>query len=424
MQQPPPPPPPSHAAACVGPDSAEAGKASSCEGCPNQSSCASGANRAPAEPTEDEVKVASAMARVRHRVLVLSGKGGVGKSTFSTQLAYGLARKGLRVGLLDVDICGPSIPTMLGLRGREVHQSASGWSPVYVDVVPAAVNGGGAPAPTMTTTTTEGAEEADAAEGELSVMSIGFLLPDQDAAVIWRGPRKTGLLTQFFGSVDWGELDYLVVDTPPGTSDEHISIVQLLKKHLNPQTDGAVVVTTPQEVAMADVRKELSFCKQTGIRVIGVAENMAPLSVPLSGLRFLHAPANDKAPKAGEEDVTAAFLKAVSERLPEFANVKVSVDVFPRPPNGGGPAGMASKFGVPFLGSVPLDPQLQRACDDGTPLPLCASLGALRHVVNEVIRATEPDVVDVARKRRQAAALAAQQSGAVGKVVVTSSSLR
>lgn len=224
---------------CVGPASEQAGKASSCEGCPNQGACASGKAREPAPVDPD---VAAVMNKIKHRVLVLSGKGGVGKSTVSSQLAFGLARRGFKVGLLDVDICGPSIPLMMGLKGSEVHQSATGWSPVYVEVDKEDYD--------MTMHHDDRLEmDPDSPSCELAVMSIGFLMPDQDAAVIWRGPKKSGLLNQFFSSVDWGNLDYLVVDTPPGTSDEHISIMQLLKPFLN-ETDGAVVVTTPQEVAM------------------------------------------------------------------------------------------------------------------------------------------------------------------------------
>jgi Mrp family chromosome partitioning ATPase len=247
---------------CVGPQSEMAGKASSCAGCPNQSSCASG--EAKVDPALEAVK--DRMSLVKHIILVLSGKGGVGKSTFSAQLAFALAQKGKQVGLLDVDICGPSIPRMLGLVGHEVHQSASGWSPVYV-------------------------------EDNLGVMSIGFMLPAQDDAIIWRGPRKNGLIKQFLTDVNWNELDYLIVDTPPGTSDEHISIVQYLKaSHI----DGAIVVTTPQEVSMADVRKELNFCRKTGIPVLGVVENMADIKIPLSsigqahsGIRFVDADGSD-----------------------------------------------------------------------------------------------------------------------------------
>jgi Mrp family chromosome partitioning ATPase len=365
---------------CVGPNSEQAGKASSCAGCPNQGACASGEAKKeqPQDPT-----VALAMSKIKHRILVLSGKGGVGKSTFSAQLAFGLAKLGCKVGLLDVDVCGPSIPTMMGLRGREVHQSASGWSPVYVDIP-----------------TDAGPEE----EGELGVMSIGFLMPDQDAAVIWRGPRKSGLLTQFFGAVDWGELDYLVVDTPPGTSDEHISIVQLLKPTLG-VTDGAVIVTTPQEVAMSDVRKELNFCKQTGIKVIGVVENMAPITVPLHNLQFR----NDKG-----EDCTEQTLKQLADKCPEILkSVSATVDIFPRA--GGGPEAMAKSFGVPFIGRVPLDRELQKACDNGVPNILSPSSDArlpLQNVVQQVIRATNPNLF-VEKKQKREASLNQPNGGVV-----------
>jgi len=182
--------------------------------------------------------VSDKLAEVKHKLLVLSGKGGVGKSTVASQLAFALASQGNSVGLLDVDICGPSIPRMLGLTAAEVHQSGSGWTPIHVTTLP------------------------PECEGELLVMSIGFMLPDKDGAVIWRGPRKNGLIKQFLMDVDWGALDFLIIDTPPGTSDEHLSIIQYLR---GAGIDGAVVVTTPQEVAMADVRKEINFCKKTKV---------------------------------------------------------------------------------------------------------------------------------------------------------------
>ena len=185
---------------------------------------------------------------VKHKILVLSGKGGVGKSTVASQMALTLASQGHSVGLLDVDICGPSVPRMMGLTSSEVHQSGSGWTPIHVSTLP------------------------DDCDGELLVMSVGFMLPNADDAVIWRGPRKNGLIKQFLTDVDWGNLDYLIVDTPPGTSDEHLSIIQYLR---GAGIDGAVVVSTPQEVCMADVRKELNFCKKTKVDVIGVVENMA-----------------------------------------------------------------------------------------------------------------------------------------------------
>ena len=207
---------------CVGPASERAGKESGCDGCPNQQKCASGEGR---QEDPDIPAICERLKDVKHKVLVLSGKGGVGKSTMTAQLAFALAGQGLRVGLLDIDICGPSIPHMLGLTGESIHQSASGWSPVYVSQ--------------------EGLGPDDD-DVELGVMSIGFMLPDKDRAVIWRGPRKNGLIKQFLTDVEWGELDYLLVDTPPGTSDEHISIVQYLSKALGPN-DGAVIVSTPQE---------------------------------------------------------------------------------------------------------------------------------------------------------------------------------
>lgn len=164
---------------------------SGCEGCPNKQACASG--KAKEQLAETKAELNETLSQIKHKVVVLSGKGGVGKSTVATQLAFSLAEKGYEVGLLDVDLCGPSIPRMLGLENQEVHSSNSGWSPVYL-------------------------------KDNLAVMSIGFLLNNKDDAVIWRGPRKTGLIKQFVLDVDWGVLDYLIVDTPPGTGDEHISL--------------------------------------------------------------------------------------------------------------------------------------------------------------------------------------------------------
>jgi len=305
-----------------------------CAGCPNQSLCASGA----VKKVEENVDIKNTLSKISNTILVLSGKGGVGKSTFSSQLAFGLAKKGNRVGLLDVDICGPSIPLMLGLRGQEVHQSSSGWSPVYVDVEPES-------------------ESINDEDCELGVMSIGFLVPDQDSAIIWRGPKKNGLIEQFLTTVDWGDLDYLIVDTPPGTSDEHISIVQLMKKYMKP-TDGAVVVTTPQEVSMMDVRKELNFCKQTKLNVLGVVENMSTMTVGVENLHFVD--------NRSGADSTEFFLKTIREKCPELLSCAVKMNIFPAA--GRGPRGMAEKFGVPFLGSIPMDPSVQKAAEVGTSL--------------------------------------------------------
>lgn len=209
---------------CPGVKSDDAGKSDACAGCPNQNICASGEAKKE-DPTVEEVR--AKLQGVKNVVIVLSGKGGVGKSTVATQLALSLAQDTeCDVGLLDIDICGPSAPRMLGLEGSDVHRSNTGWSPVYL-------------------------------EDNLAVMSIGFMLPNKDDAVIWRGPRKDGLIRQFLTDVMWEELDYLIIDTPPGTSDEHISTINYLSKT---NLLGAIVVTTPQEVALLDVRKEMNFC--------------------------------------------------------------------------------------------------------------------------------------------------------------------
>lgn len=293
----------------------------------------------------DLVAIAERMATVKHKILVLSGKGGVGKSTFSAQLSFALAGMGRQVGLLDIDICGPSIPKMLGLEGQDIHQSSLGWSPIYL-------------------------------ESNLGVMSVGFMLPHPDEAVIWRGPRKNGLIKQFLKDVDWGELDYLVVDAPPGTSDEHISIAQYL---LATGVDGAVIVTTPQEVALADVRKEISFCRKVGIRVLGVVENMSGLRQPLAGFRFVRP--------GGGADVTEWAMDYIRERAPELLALEACAEVFTG--SRGGALGMCRDMGVPFLGKVPLDPQLCRAAEEGRSCfedqRCAASAPAIREIVAKLL---------------------------------------
>ncbi|KAL3522876.1 hypothetical protein ACH5RR_015710 [Cinchona calisaya] len=305
---------------CPGTQSESAGKSDACKGCPNQEACAT----APKGPDPDLITIVERMANVKHKILVLSGKGGVGKSTFSAQLAFALAGMDFQVGLLDIDICGPSIPKMLGLEGQEIHQSNLGWSPVYV-------------------------------ESNLGVMSIGFMLPNPDEAVIWRGPRKNGLIKQFLKDVYWGELDFLVVDAPPGTSDEHISIVQFLQVT---GIDGAIIVTTPQQVSLIDVRKEVSFCKKVGLKVLGVVENMSGLSQPLSEFKFM------RTTETGEQkDMTEWILSYMKEKAPEMLNVVAYSEVFDS--SAGGAGRMCSEMGVPFLGKVPLDPQLCKAAEEG-----------------------------------------------------------
>ncbi|XP_075623837.1 cytosolic Fe-S cluster assembly factor NUBP1 isoform X3 [Balearica regulorum gibbericeps] len=239
---------------CPGTSSAQAGSAAACQGCPNQKLCAAGAAAPdPAELAELRERLRS----VKHTVLVLSGKGGVGKSTFSALLAHGLA-------------------------ADEAKQ--------YV-------------------------------EENLGVMSVGFLLSSPDDAVIWRGPKKNGLIKQFLRDVDWGEIDYLIVDTPPGTSDEHLSIVQYLSAtHI----DGAVIITTPQEVSLQDVRKEINFCHKVKLPIIGVVENMSGFICP---------------------------------------KCKNESQIFP--PTTGGAEKMCQNLNISLLGKVPLDPQIGKSCDKG-----------------------------------------------------------
>ncbi|GIL84592.1 hypothetical protein Vretimale_14588 [Volvox reticuliferus] len=333
---------------CPGTSSDQAGKSAACAGCPNQSICAT----SPKGPDPDMAAIAERMSAVKHKLLVLSGKGGVGKSTVSAQLAFALARRGFEVGLLDIDICGPSVPKMLGLEGQEVHSSNLGWSPVYV-------------------------------EENLAVMSIGFMLPNPDEAVIWRGPRKNGLIKQFLKDVHWGPLDYLVVDAPPGTSDEHITIAQCLQSAAM-TSDGsasgtaAIIVTTPQDVAVIDVRKEVSFCRKVGLPVLGVVENMAGLVTPLERCTFTAATssvaANGGAAVAGdgftaagtgaEVDVTSQVLAFLTERFPG-ASLRVRTEVFRA---GGAADRMCTDMNVELLGRVPLDPGLGAAADAGQPV--------------------------------------------------------
>ena len=328
---------------CPGTNAEAAGRAAACAGCPNQQACAT----APKGVDPDVVAVAERLRDVKHKILVLSGKGGVGKSTFASQLAYGLASDaGVDVGLLDIDICGPSAPIMFHQEGQDVHKSNSGWQPVYV------------------------------AEN-LAVMSIGFLLPNPDDAVVWRGPRKNGLIKQFLKDTEWGALDFLVVDAPPGTSDEHLSIVQYLK---HAGITGALIVTTPQEVAMADVRKELSFCKKVGVRVLGVVENMSGLAVPVArgpptsadvGPTFRAGTHADAAAADDDAEALGAKIRAVieahcAETGADPNTARLEVDVFAA--TRGGAEKMCADHGVPFLGRVPLDPAIAAAAERGASL--------------------------------------------------------
>lgn len=229
------------------------------------------------------------LAHIKHRIMVMSGKGGVGKSTVSANLAYALAERGYRMGLLDADIHGPDIPLMLGVEGRRLEVSPEGIEPLKV-------------------------------HENLGIVSMSFLLADADTPVIWRGPLKMGALRQFLSEVNWGDLDFLVVDLPPGTGDEPLSIAQLIKG-----MDGSIIVTTPQDVALLDSRKGVNFSKKVGVRVLGIVENMSGLVCPYCGRE---------------------------------------IDLFKK----GGGERAAVELGVPFLGRVPIDPKVVELGDLGRPL--------------------------------------------------------
>lgn len=228
---------------------------------------------------------------IKRALLVMSGKGGVGKSTVASQLALSFASRSLKVGLLDIDICGPSLARMLDVENGEIMQTENGWMPVRVK-------------PDL----------------DLHLISMAFLTNNKDSAVIWRGPKKHSMIERFITGVDWKEIDLLVIDTPPGTSDEHISLVEVLRKLEIPIE--VVLVTTPQIVACNDVRREISFCKTVGIEIAGLIENMRGFTCP-------HC-----------SECTNIFSSNGGEMLCQMADLK-------------------------YLGSIPLDPNLCQCTDSG-----------------------------------------------------------
>ncbi|MFW6169960.1 MAG: iron-sulfur cluster carrier protein MrpORP [Planctomycetota bacterium] len=286
-----------------------------CGGC-SDTACRTNAPRSSEAEREavERQALQSKMGQIKHKLVVLSGKGGVGKSTVATNLATAFAMAGKKVGLLDVDIHGPSVPKLLNVQ--DARPAATGDSLLPVNV--------------------------PCDSGTLQVMSIGFLLPGQDDAVIWRGPMKFGVIKQFLKDVAWGELDYLVVDSPPGTGDEPLSVVQLIEN-----AEGAVVVTTPQQVAVQDVRKCVTFCRQLHLPVLGIVENMSGFTCPKCG-----------------------------ERAHIFGS------------DGG--KGMAESMDVPYLGSVPLEIDVVRSGESGQPIvkshPDSETASAFQHIVRQLMQ--------------------------------------
>jgi ATP-binding protein involved in chromosome partitioning len=235
---------------------------------------------------DKKLKITKNLRRIKHKIIVLSGKGGVGKSTIAANLSLALSKKGYKVGLLDSDIHGPSIPKILGIEDMRPQPTEQGINPVAVSP-------------------------------NLKVMSIGFLLSENDNPIIWRGPLKMGAIKQFIGEFNWGDLDYLIIDLPPGTGDEPLSIAQLI-----PNSDGAVIVTTPQDVALLSVRKSINFVKTMNIPIIGIVENMSGFTCP---------------------------------------HCNTSVDIF----KSGGGLKASKDYTVPFLGKIPLDPEIVESGDSG-----------------------------------------------------------
>ncbi len=235
-------------------------------------------------------KVRERIEKIRHKIVIMSGKGGVGKTTVATNLAFSLSVQGYEVGLLDVDIHGPNVPKMLGIENHRLMMEKEGITPVV-------------------------------ASPRLKVISMAYLIGEKDTPVIWRGPLKMQAIQQFLGDVVWGDLDYLIVDLPPGTGDEPLSIAQLIPRA------HAVIVTTPQEVALLDARKCINFAKQLGMNVLGIIENMSGLICPHCGK---------------------------------------AINLFKE----GGGEKTAGDFRIPFLGKVAIEPKIVETGDRGTPFIL------------------------------------------------------
>ena len=272
----------------------------------------------------DESKITQNLDRIKHKIIVMSGKGGVGKSTVAANLAVALSAKGYETGLLDIDIHGPNIPKMLNIEDAVITGDKNGISPIMVPP-------------------------------RLRVMSMAFFLSDRDTPIIWRGPMKMGVIRQFLGEVNWGPLDYLVIDLPPGTGDEPLSIAQLI-----PDADGVIIVTTPQEVALLDSRKSVSFARELKLPVIGIVENMSGFTCPHCGKQV------------------AIFKVGGGERA-------------------------AADLGVPFLGRIPFDPIVVDSGDDGIPVvlssPDSAPAKALEAIVDEIAERSKKERMERKEER-------------------------
>jgi len=275
--------------------------------CASCSSAGSGCSPETCGTNPQDEKIKKALGRIKHKFVVMSGKGGVGKSTVAANLAVALSLAGKKVGLLDVDVHGPSLPRLLALTGTQPHIERD-----YIE--PVAYN------------------------NNLLVMSLGFLLPSKNDAVIWRGPVKIGLIRQFISDVAWGDLDYLILDCPPGTGDEPMSALQ----EIGPEAQ-TIIVTTPQGVAVDDVRRSVTFCAEMGNKVFGLVENMSGYAC---------------------------------------SNCGHVENIF----NSGGGENLAKEMGIKFLGRIPLDPEVVRSGDEGFPVAKLGQDNATANALTSIIK--------------------------------------
>lgn len=282
----------------------------SCSSCSSASASGCGTD---AKKDHAQKLLAEKLANIKYKIMVMSGKGGVGKSTVSVSLAAALNALGYQVGILDADIHGPNVPKMFGITSKGVQSGENGLIPF------------------------------EAADG-LKVMSVGFLLENDDDAIIWRAPIKHSMIEQFMSEVDWGHLDFMIIDLPPGTGDEPLSVAHVLGS-----VDGAVIVTTPQEVALLDSRKSVSFARKLNIPILGIVENMSGLVCPHCG---------------------------------------ETIDLF----KSGGGEKSAEELEVTFLGKVPIDPQVVVQGDSGKPYVLevkdTPTANAFKAIAENVIKQT------------------------------------
>ncbi|HJM45227.1 MAG TPA: Mrp/NBP35 family ATP-binding protein [Candidatus Poseidoniaceae archaeon] len=278
---------------------------------------------------------------IKHKIMVMSGKGGVGKSTVSTGLALALAKEGNKVGIMDIDITGPNVPKMLGLENHRLHVDEGRIHP------------------------------AEGPEG-VKVISMAFLLEAEDTPVVWRGPIKLGAIQQFIGDVEWGSLDYLIIDFPPGTSDEPLTVAQSLQN-----IDGIVIVTTPQEIALLDSRKSINFAKSLKMNVLGIVENMSGYTVKGSASDF-----EGNVMKNMVLKVNGPGGKVHEVITDEDGKWNVSLDIFKM----GGGKKASEDYSVPFLGKIPFDPGIVRSGDDGVHRIVAEPEGISAIAFDEVIK--------------------------------------